>query len=195
MQRDGVCAEVTAPAPDLDPALEARAREVAVAVAEGLSVTGVLAVELFEVPGEAPGEPGRVLVNELAMRPHNSGHWTIDGSVTSQFEQHLRAVLDLPLGDTAPVAPWTVMANVLGSERAELTDALPAVLADGVARVWLYGKDVRPGRKLGHVNVSGDDLGTTRERAQAAAALLRGDDDAAADTPTTTTTETSEEQA
>ncbi|MFC8731700.1 5-(carboxyamino)imidazole ribonucleotide synthase [Luteimicrobium sp. NPDC057192] len=175
VQRDGVCAEVTAPAPDLDPALEAQAREVAAAVAEGLDVTGVLAVELFEVPGGTPDEPGRVLVNELAMRPHNSGHWTIDGSVTSQFEQHLRAVLDLPLGDTAPVAPWTVMANVLGSERTELTDALPEVLADGDARVWLYGKDVRPGRKLGHVNVSGDDLAATRDRARAAAAVLRGD--------------------
>jgi 5-(carboxyamino)imidazole ribonucleotide synthase len=179
VQRDGVCAEVTAPAPDLDPALEAQARDVATAVAEGLGVTGVLAVELFEVAGEAPGEPGRVLVNELAMRPHNSGHWTIDGSVTSQFEQHLRAVLDLPLGDTATVAPWTVMANVLGSERTELTDALPTVLADGGARVWLYGKDVRPGRKLGHVNVSGDDLAATRDRARAAAAALRGDDDTA----------------
>ena len=175
VQRDGVCAEVTAPAPDLDPALEAAAREVATTIAEGLEVTGVLAVELFEVPGDAPDEPGRVLVNELAMRPHNSGHWTIDGSVTSQFEQHLRAVLDLPLGDTAPVAPWTVMANVLGSERAELTDALPEVLADGDARVWLYGKEVRPGRKLGHVNVSGDDLAATRDRARAAAAVLRGD--------------------
>jgi 5-(carboxyamino)imidazole ribonucleotide synthase len=175
VQRDGVCAEVTAPAPDLDPALEAAAREVATTIAEGLDVTGVLAVELFEVPGDAPDEPGRVLVNELAMRPHNSGHWTIDGSVTSQFEQHLRAVLDLPLGDTAPVAPWTVMANVLGSERAELTDALPEVLADGDARVWLYGKEVRPGRKLGHVNVSGDDLAATRDRARAAAAVLRGD--------------------
>jgi len=177
VQRDGVCAEVTAPAPGLDPALEAQARDVATSVAEGLGVTGVLAVELFEVPG-APGEPGRVLVNELAMRPHNSGHWTIDGSVTSQFEQHLRAVLDLPLGDTATVAPWTVMANVLGSERTELTDALPTVLADGGARVWLYGKDVRPGRKLGHVNVSGDDLAATRDRARAAAAALRGDDGA-----------------
>ncbi|QFU99125.1 5-(carboxyamino)imidazole ribonucleotide synthase [Luteimicrobium xylanilyticum] len=191
VQRDGVCAEVTAPAPGLDPALGARAREVAVAIAEGLGVTGVLAVELFEVPGEAPGEPGRVLVNELAMRPHNSGHWTIDGSVTSQFEQHLRAVLDLPLGDTALLAPWTVMANVLGSDRAELTDALPAVLADGAARVWLYGKDVRPGRKLGHVNVSGEDLDATRERARAAAALLH-DDDAAAGDPAATTTTTEE---
>ena len=120
---------------------------------------------------------GTVLVNELAMRPHNSGHWTIDGAVTSQFEQHLRAVLDLPLGDTSPRAPWTVMTNLLGSNLAAPTDALAAVLRDGGARVNLYGKSVRPGRKLGHVNVSGDDLADVRRRARRAIALLRGDSD------------------
>ncbi len=110
------------------------------------------------------------------MRPHNSGHWTIDGAVTSQFEQHLRAVLDLPLGDTAATARWTVMANVLGSTLDALTDALPDVLAAFPdARVNLYGKGVRPGRKLGHVNVSGDDLDEVRRRALAAAATLRGE--------------------
>ena len=169
VQRDGVCAEVIAPAPDLDPALAARAVDVAVRIADGLDVTGVLAVELFEVDGD-------VVVNELAMRPHNSGHWTIDGAVTSQFEQHLRAVLDLPLGDTSARSTWTVMANVLGSSLTELTDALAAVTAaDPGAKVQLYGKDVRPGRKLGHVNVSGDDLADVRRRADAAAALLRGE--------------------
>jgi 5-(carboxyamino)imidazole ribonucleotide synthase len=117
-----------------------------------------------------------VLVNELAMRPHNSGHWTIDGAVTSQFEQHLRAVLDLPLGSTAPVARWTVMANVLGSSLDRLADALGAVGERfPEARVNLYGKGVRPGRKLGHVNVSGDDLDEVRRRALGAAALLRGE--------------------
>jgi 5-(carboxyamino)imidazole ribonucleotide synthase len=110
------------------------------------------------------------------MRPHNSGHWTIDGAVTSQFEQHLRAVLDLPLGGTAARAPWTVMANVLGSTRAELTDGLAEVAAlDPEAKVHLYGKGVRPGRKLGHVTVSGDDLDDVRTRAVAAAAVLRGE--------------------
>lgn len=174
VQRDGVCSEVIAPAPGLDPALAHRAQQIAVAIAEGLDVTGVLAVELFEVPGP-DGEP-TVLVNELAMRPHNSGHWTIDGSATSQFEQHLRAVLDLPLGVTDQVAPWTVMVNVLGSTLTELTDALPAVLsAFPEARVNLYGKGVRPGRKLGHVNVSGSDLEDLRRRAAAAAALLQGE--------------------
>jgi len=175
VQRDGVCAEVVAPAPDLGPAVDAEARRIAVAVAEGLGVTGVLAVELFETREE--DGTAAVWVNELAMRPHNSGHWTIDGAVTSQFEQHLRAVLDLPLGDTDARAPWTVMANVLGSRLDALTDALPEVLARfPEARVNLYGKGIRPGRKLGHVNVSGADLDEVRRRALAAAALLRGEE-------------------
>ncbi|MCK0117812.1 5-(carboxyamino)imidazole ribonucleotide synthase [Isoptericola sp. S6320L] len=175
IQRDGVCAEVVAPAPGLDPELAERARQVAVQVAEGLDVTGVLAVEMFEVPGA--GGRSEVLVNELAMRPHNSGHWTIDGATTSQFEQHLRAVLDLPLGATTPTARWTVMANVLGSALDNLTDALPQVGARfPEARVNLYGKGIRPGRKLGHVNVSGDDLDEVRRRARGAAALLRGEE-------------------
>ena len=174
VQRDGVCEQVLAPAPGLHPDTAARAQQVARAVAEGLDVVGVLAVELFEVPAPAGGAP-TVLVNELAMRPHNCGHWTIDGATTSQFEQHLRAVLDLPLGATDARAAWTVMVNVLGSNLDEVTDALPAVLADGGVKVHLYAKDVRPGRKLGHVSVCGDDLTRTRERALAAAALLRGE--------------------
>ncbi|UCN15886.1 5-(carboxyamino)imidazole ribonucleotide synthase [Cellulomonas iranensis] len=175
LQRDGVCAEVVAPAPDLDPATAAQAERVARTVADGLGVTGVLAVELFEVADPDGGAP-QVLVNELAMRPHNSGHWTMDGAVTGQFEQHLRAVLDLPLGDVTPRARWTVMANVLGSTLEDPTDALADVLgADPGARVHLYGKQVRPGRKLGHVNVSGDDLDDVRARARAAAARLRGE--------------------
>jgi 5-(carboxyamino)imidazole ribonucleotide synthase len=115
-------------------------------------------------------------VNELAMRPHNSGHWTIDGSVTSQFEQHLRAVLDLPLGDPRPVAPWTVMANMLGGEDEALYPAYRHVMArDPGAKVHLYGKGVRPGRKLGHVNVSGSDLADCRARARHAADYLQGE--------------------
>ncbi|WP_309134398.1 5-(carboxyamino)imidazole ribonucleotide synthase [Cellulomonas sp.] len=180
VQRDGVCAEVVAPAPGLDPATEAAAVEVARRVADGLDVTGVLAVEMFEVDDPDGGAP-RVLVNELAMRPHNSGHWTIDGAVTSQFEQHLRAVLDLPLGGTEPRAPWTVMVNLLGSALDDPAQALPAVLADPGVKVHLYGKDVRPGRKLGHVNVSGHDLEDVRARARAAVALLRGETSATHD--------------
>lgn len=167
IQRDGVCAEVIAPAPGLDPALVAEAEDIARTVAEGLDVCGVLAVELFEAPD------GRLLVNELAMRPHNSGHWTIDGAATSQFEQHLRAVLDLPLGPTTTRAPWTVMVNVLGA-RADPTGGLPAVFREvPEARVDLYGKAVRPGRKLGHVNVVGEDLETVRGAARRAAQHLQ----------------------
>ncbi|RZS59914.1 5-(carboxyamino)imidazole ribonucleotide synthase [Xylanimonas ulmi] len=175
IQRDGVCSEVIAPAPGISAELEARAEQIARDVATGVGVTGVLAVELFEYPDPVTGEPN-VAVNELAMRPHNSGHWTIDGAVTSQFEQHLRAVLDLPLGATEATAPWTVMANVLGSSLTELTDALPQVMARfPEARVNLYGKGIRAGRKLGHVNVSGADLAQVRSRAVEAAALLRGE--------------------
>lgn len=175
IQRDGVCSEVIAPAPGISAKTADEARTIAVDVAAGLGVTGVLAVEMFEVSAEDGGDP-QLFVNELAMRPHNSGHWTIDGAVTSQFEQHLRAVLDLPLGDTSPTARWTVMANVLGSSLDALTDGLPDVLNTFPdARVNIYGKDVRPGRKLGHVNVSGDDLDEVRRRATGAAAILRGE--------------------
>ena len=113
VQRDGICHEVVAPAPDLDPALAGEAQRLALLVAGELDVTGVLAVELFETTD------GRILVNELAMRPHNTGHWTQDGAVTSQFENHLRAVLDLPLGSPAARAPWTVMVNILGGPRGD----------------------------------------------------------------------------
>ncbi|MBT9257935.1 5-(carboxyamino)imidazole ribonucleotide synthase [Phycicoccus sp. MAQZ13P-2] len=173
VQTDGICTEVLAPAPALDADLSARAVAAALRVAGELGVTGVLAVELFEVEGEG-GEPGFV-VNELAMRPHNSGHWSMDGAVTGQFEQHLRAVLDLPLGSPRPRSPWTVMANVLGGDYPELYPAYRHVMArDPDAKVHLYGKGVRPGRKIGHVNVSGDDLADLRERAGHAADYLQG---------------------
>ncbi|WP_084100960.1 5-(carboxyamino)imidazole ribonucleotide synthase [Demequina sp. NBRC 110051] len=165
IQRDGVCSEVTAPAPGLDPALAVEAERIATVIATELDVTGALAVELFET---AEG----ILINELAMRPHNSGHWSMDGAVTGQFEQHLRAVLDLPLGDTRPTQPWTVMANVLGGRRGDLESAL-AEVSDPAAKIHLYGKDVRPGRKVGHVNLSGAERAETYERAVAAAAVVR----------------------
>ncbi len=176
-QRDGICHEVVAPAPDLDPDLAAHAQQVALRIAGALDVTGVLAVELFETTD------GRILVNELAMRPHNTGHWTQDGAVTSQFENHLRAVLDLPLGSPAPRARWTVMVNILGGpDRPDgtpvgrLYDGYPHALArDARLRVHLYGKELRPGRKVGHVNAYGDDLEDCLERARHAAAWFRGD--------------------
>ncbi|MGH3445062.1 MAG: 5-(carboxyamino)imidazole ribonucleotide synthase [Nocardioidaceae bacterium] len=174
VQRDGVCWEVTAPAPGLDPDLAVHAQQVAMRIATELDVTGVLAVELFET------EAGDVLVNELAMRPHNTGHWTIDGAVTSQFENHLRAVLDLPLGDPRQRAPWTVMVNILGGDDPELSGDLyagfPHVFArDPGLKTHLYGKQVRPGRKVGHVTAYGDDLADVRDRARHAAAWFRGD--------------------
>jgi len=169
VQRDGVCAEVTAPAPDAGALAEA-ARDLAISIAEGLDVTGVLAVELFETAD------GGLLVNELAMRPHNTGHWSIDGAVTSQFEQHLRAVLDLPLGDTSPRQPWSVMVNVLGGpEGATMPDRYPAALAAHPdVKFHSYGKLSRPGRKVGHVTAGGDDLAEVRARARAAAAFFEG---------------------
>lgn len=173
IQRGGVCAEVLSPAPDLSPTTARQAEGIARLVAEGLGVTGVLAVEMFLV--ESEGEPDRLLVNELAMRPHNSGHVTIDAHVTSQFEQHLRAVLDLPLGETAQRAPWAVMANLLGSELAEPSSSYATLLAElPAAKVHLYGKEVRPGRKLGHVTVVGDDLDVLRAQAARAIEILSG---------------------
>src|SRR5262249_42236574 len=131
-----------------------------------LGVTGLLAVEVFETPGG-------LLVNELAMRPHNSGHWTIEGARTSQFEQHLRAVLDLPLGEPRATAPQVVTANVFGGDGPDVYSRYtPGMAADPGARVHLYGKQVRPGRKIGHVTVLGDDLPELRERAGRAARYL-----------------------
>jgi 5-(carboxyamino)imidazole ribonucleotide synthase len=173
VQRDGVCAEVLAPAPGLSEELATSAQELAVRLADRLDVVGMLAVELFQT------EDG-VLVNELAMRPHNSGHWTIEGARTSQFEQHLRAVLDYPLGDTAMTAPVVVMANVLGGAAAEpdwdgpaLDERIHHFMAHwpDVKLHW-YGKGQRRGRKLGHVTALGQDLGETRARAVAAARYL-----------------------
>nr|WP_284228410.1 5-(carboxyamino)imidazole ribonucleotide synthase [Mycolicibacterium sp. TUM20983] len=179
VQRDGICVEVIAPAPALDPDLGAAAEQLGLRLAGELGVVGVLAVELFETV------EGTLLVNELAMRPHNSGHWTMNGAVTSQFEQHLRAVLDYPLGATGPIAPVTVMANVLGAPQPpamsmdERLHHLFARLPE--ANVHLYGKSERPGRKIGHVNVLGAATGSlsdaeyvaeVRERATRAAHWL-----------------------
>jgi 5-(carboxyamino)imidazole ribonucleotide synthase len=175
-QVDGICREVIAPAPGLSPELAGQAQEIALRIAGALEVTGMLAVELFET------RDGRILVNELAMRPHNTGHWSQDGAVTSQFENHLRAVMDLPLGSPAPRARWTVMVNILGGPDdselpvGRLYDGFPHALArDPHLRVHLYGKQLRPGRKVGHVNAYGDDLDDCLERARHAAAWFRGD--------------------
>jgi 5-(carboxyamino)imidazole ribonucleotide synthase len=173
VQRNGVCEEVLVPAPGLDDDGATAAQELAIRIADRLGVVGMLAVELFET---ADG----VVVNELAMRPHNSGHWTIEGSRTSQFEQHLRAVLDYPLGATDATAPVVVMANVLGGAAAAEDWAGPS-LDERVhhfmahwpdVKLHWYGKGLRPGRKLGHVTALGTDLDEVRARAVAAARYL-----------------------
>jgi 5-(carboxyamino)imidazole ribonucleotide synthase len=166
VQRDGICVEVIAPAPRLAAELGSAAWQLALRLADELGVVGVLAVELFETVD------GQLVVNELAMRPHNSGHWSMDGARTGQFEQHLRAVLDYPLGDTSPIAPVTVMANVIGAQQT------PAVSMDErlhhlfgripEARVHLYGKGERPGRKIGHVNILGGARGSLGDEAYVA---------------------------
>jgi 5-(carboxyamino)imidazole ribonucleotide synthase len=169
VQQDGICVEVLAPAPGLAEDVAVAAQQLAIDIATSLGVVGLLAVELFEVDGG-------VLVNELAMRPHNSGHWTIEGARTSQFEQHLRAVLDYPMGETALTAPAVVMANVLGGPAGgiALDERLHHLFAtDPGVKVHLYGKQVRPGRKIGHVTVLGDDMADVRARAQRAAKWLQ----------------------
>jgi 5-(carboxyamino)imidazole ribonucleotide synthase len=171
VQRDGICREVIAPAPGLAPGQAAQAAELALRIAVELGVTGLLAVEMFETSRG-------LLVNELAMRPHNCGHWTIEGARTSQFEQHLRAVLDLPLGSPTLAAPVTVMANVLGGDDAGTYDRYIHVMAaDPAVKVHMYGKPVRPGRKIGHVTVTGDrdhrDPEELTDRARRAASYLR----------------------
>ena len=158
VQRDGICREVIAPAPGLPPGQAAQAQALALRIAEELGVTGLLAVEMFATPAG-------LLVNELAMRPHNCGHWTIEGARTSQFEQHLRAVLDLPLGSPALAVPVAVMANVLGGDDADADvydRYIHVMAADPAVKVHMYGKPVRPGRKIGHVTVTGDREGVTR---------------------------------
>ena len=170
VQTEGICTDVVAPAPDLGDDLAMALVEAGLRVAGELEVTGVLAIEVFQTEGGAG-----YVVNELAMRPHNSGHWSMDGAVTGQFEQHLRAVLDLPLGSPRPLAPWTVMANVLGGDYPQLYPAYRHVMArDPGAKIHMYGKGVRPGRKIGHVNVSGPDLTDLRDRARHAADYLQG---------------------
>ena len=167
-QVDGICTNVIAPAPDIDEATGIAAQRLAMELASKSEVTGMLAVELFCMPD------GQLLVNELAMRPHNSGHWSIDGAVTSQFENHLRAVLDLPLGSVKPTWPYTVMVNVLGVNPVD-ESVLNHVLAhDPGARVHIYGKEFKLGRKLAHVNVSDSDPSRALARAQHAADRLSG---------------------
>jgi 5-(carboxyamino)imidazole ribonucleotide synthase len=167
VQRDAMCREVIAPAPIPAGTAEAAA-SMAVDIANRIRIVGVMAVELFMTPDG-------LLVNELALRPHNSGHYSIEGCVTSQFEQHLRAVLDLPLGETSLTAPSVVTVNVVGGDSEEGPESrLAGALAVPGAHVHLYGKQTRPGRKLGHVTVCGQDADATARAARMAASALEG---------------------
>ena len=167
-QTNGICHEVISPCPDLNEVRAAQAQEIALKIAKELDVTGMLAVEMFDTGTE-------ILVNELAMRPHNSGHWSMDGAVTSQFENHLRAILDWPLGSPAKTSPATVMVNLLGKDVGNLHGAFRHVMArDPGVKVHLYGKEVKPGRKIGHVNVSGENIEDLLARAWHAADYLTG---------------------
>ncbi|WP_182906057.1 5-(carboxyamino)imidazole ribonucleotide synthase [Microbispora sp. H13382] len=172
VQEDGICVEVIAPAPDMSEEEAADAQRVALTIARDLGVTGLLAVEMFVTKSG-------LVVNELAMRPHNSGHWTIEGARTSQFEQHLRAVLDLPLGSPSMTAPVVVMANLLGGADPDVYSRYEHVMAnDPGIKIHFYGKDVRPGRKIGHVTALGTDLDEVRARAHHAVTCLKGPADA-----------------
>ncbi len=169
VQRDSICHETTTPAPGLSAEVAAQLSSDALRIAEELDVVGILAVELMECPD------GRVVVNELAMRPHNTGHWSIEGAVTSQFENHLRAVADLPLGDTGGREPAVCMSNVLGGPRTDLVAALGTVCGENPrVHAHLYGKEVKPGRKVGHVTVCGPDPGTVQREARWASDYLEG---------------------
>jgi 5-(carboxyamino)imidazole ribonucleotide synthase len=163
-QKNGVCSEVLSPAPNISSEMSMEAVKIARLISESLGVTGNLAVEMFETTD------GELLVNELAMRPHNSGHFTIEGSATSQFEQHLRAVLNLPLGKTDPMGPVAVMANLLGvSNSQDLLANYDKVMSTfPEVNIHFYGKAPRLGRKLGHITVVGDDVDTCLRTAEAA---------------------------
>jgi 5-(carboxyamino)imidazole ribonucleotide synthase len=169
-QKNGVCSEVLAPAPNLSNGLAEKAKQIAELISISLGVTGNLAVEMFET------RDGKLLVNELAMRPHNSGHFSIEGSTTSQFEQHLRAVLNLPLGETT-VAETSVMVNLLGvSDEVDFVENYPEVMKQfASAKLHSYGKSPRIGRKLGHITVVGGTQESALDTALKARAAILGD--------------------
>ena len=171
VQRDGICIETVTPVPEFNADQSERAQNLALLIAEEIKLVGVMAVEMF-VKGE------ELFINELALRPHNSGHWTIEGSITSQFEQHLRAVLDLPLGDTAMTAKWAVMGNILGGNNQDMYRPYLHLMARTPnLKFHQYLKEVRPGRKIGHVTITGDDLVELRAEVSHALAYLSGEID------------------
>jgi len=152
IQSDGICTQTVTPVPDISHELATSVQQAALHIAQAISLVGVMAVEIFVIGNE-------FFINELALRPHNSGHWSIEGSQTSQFEQHLRAILDLPLGSTAMTAPCAVMGNVLGAEKSDMYRPYLHLMArTPTLHFHQYGKEVKPGRKIGHVTMTGEDL-------------------------------------
>jgi 5-(carboxyamino)imidazole ribonucleotide synthase len=171
VQKNGICVRTISPAPQLSAALNEKAQKLALDIAAEVGVVGVMAVEMF-VKGD------ELFINELAMRPHNSGHWTIEGSCTSQFEQHLRAVLDLPLGDPSMTAPIAVMGNILGGSKTDMYRPYLHLMARTPALSFhQYKKDVRPGRKIGHVTLLGKDLVELTNEVQHAVDYMSGEID------------------
>jgi len=171
VQRDGICIETVTPVPEFDEKQSEAAQSLALQIAEEIKLVGVMAVEMF-VKGD------QLFINELALRPHNSGHWTIEGAVTSQFEQHLRAILDLPLGDTSMVSKWAVMGNMLGGTKSDMYRPYLHLMARTPAlKFHQYRKEVRPGRKIGHVTITGDNLVELRQEVDHALAYMSGEID------------------
>jgi len=168
VQENGICSTTVTPIPNISDELATLATSIALKIAQGVSLVGVMAVELFKVGNH-------LIINELAMRPHNSGHWTIEGARTSQFEQHIRAVLDLPLGDTSMTAPWAVMGNILGGEKNDMYRPYLHLMARTPAlKFHHYRKEVRPGRKIGHVTLLGENLVELQHEVQHALDYLSG---------------------
>ena len=171
VQKDGICIETVTPVPEFNESQALAAQNLALQIADEIKLVGVMAVEMF-VKGD------ELFINELALRPHNSGHWTIEGSITSQFEQHLRAVLDLPLGDTSMTAEWAVMGNVLGGEKSDMYRPYLHLMARNPnLKFHQYRKEVRPGRKIGHVTITGDNLVELRREIQHTLAYMSGEID------------------
>lgn len=171
IQNDGICVETVTPVPEFTESQSQAAQNLALKIAEEIGLVGVMAVEMF-VKGND------LYINELALRPHNSGHWTIEGSVTSQFEQHLRAILDLPLGDTSMTAKWAVMGNVLGGDKSDMYRPYLHLMARTPAlKFHQYNKEVRPGRKIGHVTMLGDNLVELRQEVDHALKYMSGEID------------------
>jgi 5-(carboxyamino)imidazole ribonucleotide synthase len=171
VQSDGICIETITPVPEFDEFQSKKAQNLALQIADEIKLVGVMAVEMF-VKGD------ELFINELALRPHNSGHWTIEGSVTSQFEQHLRAILDLPLGDTSMTAKWAVMGNVLGGSKSDMYRPYLHLMARTPSlKFHQYRKEVKPGRKIGHVSITGDNLVELRKEVEHALQYMSGEID------------------